>query len=141
MAHPDLDTVLNALLPFAQQMLDKHGEFHPFGASMTVSGDVSLTAGMPESETADSAIVIEMLTSAFRQQARNELIRATGICFDSRVVPPGASEKVDAICSRLEHLNGETAEVFLPYTKGWLGRLKYGNLFASKGDAQIFGRH
>ena len=97
MAHPDLDTVLNALLPFAQQMLVKHGEFHPFGASMTVSGEVSLAAGMPETEKAESMTVIEMLTSAFRQQATDGLIRATGICFDARVVPPSASEKVDAI--------------------------------------------
>jgi len=141
MAHPDLDTVLNALLPFAQQMLVKHGEFHPFGASMTVSGEVSLAAGMPETEKSESTTVIETLTFGFRQQATDGLIRAMGICFDSRVVPPGASEKVDAICSRLEHMNGESAEVFLTYKKGWFGRVKYGSLFASKGDSQIFGQH
>lgn len=27
MAHPDLNQLLNALLPFAQEMLAKHGEF------------------------------------------------------------------------------------------------------------------
>ena len=26
MAHPDLEELLNALLPFAQEMLSKHGE-------------------------------------------------------------------------------------------------------------------
>jgi membrane protease YdiL (CAAX protease family) len=30
MAHQDLNELLNALLPFAQQMLEKHGEFFPF---------------------------------------------------------------------------------------------------------------
>jgi hypothetical protein len=79
MAHPDLDTVLNALLPFAQQMLVRHGEFHPFGASMTVSGEVSLAAGITETEKAESMTVIEMLTSAFRQQATDGLIRATSV--------------------------------------------------------------
>ncbi len=34
MAHPDLDELLNALLPFAQQMLTKRGEFFPFGTGM-----------------------------------------------------------------------------------------------------------
>jgi hypothetical protein len=139
MAHPDLDTVLNALLPFAQQMLAKHGEFHPFGASMRVSGEVSLAAGMPETNKPESTAVIEMLTSAFKQQAKDGLIRATGVCFDSRVLPPGASEKVEAICCRLEHMNGESAEVFLPDKTGWFGRVKYGSLLASKGDSQIFG--
>jgi len=40
MAHPDLDQLLNAVLPFAQQMLSKHGEFFPFGASMTIDGEI-----------------------------------------------------------------------------------------------------
>jgi hypothetical protein len=29
MAHPDLDKLLNAMLPFGTQMLEKHGEFFP----------------------------------------------------------------------------------------------------------------
>jgi hypothetical protein len=138
MAHADLDAVLNALLPFAQQMLTKRGQFHPFGASMTVSGEVSLAAGLPESERVDSTKIIEMLTSIFKQQATDGSIRAAGICFDVRVIPPGGSQKVDAICNRLEHMNGETAEVFLPYKKGWFGRVSYGSMFASKGDSYIF---
>jgi hypothetical protein len=40
MAHPELDELLDTLLPFAQQMLQKHGEFFPFGAAMTSSGEI-----------------------------------------------------------------------------------------------------
>lgn len=34
MAHPDLDTLVNQLFWFAQEMLAKRGAFHPFGASI-----------------------------------------------------------------------------------------------------------
>ncbi|MEA2711218.1 MAG: hypothetical protein QOF78_3819 [Phycisphaerales bacterium] len=46
MANPDLDELLNALIPFAQQMLAEHGEFFPFGASMDAKGESSVRAGI-----------------------------------------------------------------------------------------------
>jgi hypothetical protein len=44
MAHPDLDELLNALLPFAQQLLSKHGEFYPFRSAMTTDGEIEAAA-------------------------------------------------------------------------------------------------
>ena len=43
MAHPDLDKLLNVILPLAQQMLGKHGEYYPFGSSMTTEGQINPT--------------------------------------------------------------------------------------------------
>ena len=42
MAHPELDALFNTLFPFAQTqtMLREHGEFYPFGALMTSSGEI-----------------------------------------------------------------------------------------------------
>ena len=37
-ARPDLDALMSALLPFAQRMLSKHGEFYPFGAAIDREG-------------------------------------------------------------------------------------------------------
>ena len=42
MAHPDLDQLLNVALEFAKKMLNQHGEFYPFGASMRPDGTVSM---------------------------------------------------------------------------------------------------
>jgi hypothetical protein len=39
LAHEDLNELLNALLPFAQEMLTKHGEFFPFGVSIAAGGE------------------------------------------------------------------------------------------------------
>jgi hypothetical protein len=81
---PDLDAVLNALLPFAQQMLAKHGEFFPFGASMSAEGEVAAVAAEP-GEAMSAAAVIEMLEKGFRETATAGGIRAAGICYDARL--------------------------------------------------------
>ena len=72
MSRPDLDALLNALLPFAKQMLAKHGEFHPFGASMNNDGEISMTAGYTGDEHPEASEVIELLEQALRDAARRE---------------------------------------------------------------------
>ena len=138
MSRPDLDALLNSLLPFAQQMIQKGGSFIPFGASLSATGEVAAVMGDVGKETPDSEEVIDFLTSTFRRQAAEARIKASGVCLDVRTIPPGQSEKTDAILARLEHQDGETIEVYLPYRKGLLGRVKYGELFATPGTPQVF---
>ncbi|MFI5456577.1 MAG: hypothetical protein ACHRXM_14105 [Isosphaerales bacterium] len=78
------------------------------------------------------------MTQAFRQQAAAGEIRAVGICHDVRTIPPGQTEKTDAICLGLEHQTGQCISVFLPYKKGWFSKVQYCALFATKRDAQFF---
>jgi hypothetical protein len=40
MAHPDLNQLLNSLLPFAERTLAEHGEFFPFGTAMKPDGEI-----------------------------------------------------------------------------------------------------
>ena len=138
MAHPDLDELLNALLPFAQQTLDRYGEFLPFGASIDSLGEIRLAAGHTEDERPPSQEVIDLLVEGFRQAAGRNELRAAGICLDVRVVDPNG-EKTDAVCARLEHESGETIEVYLPYRKPRRGKIKYGDIFAAAGSRAIFG--
>ena len=139
LAHPDLNELVNALIPFAQQMLAQRGEFVPFGAKMSAAGEVSAVAGYTGSERAPSQEVIDLLAQGCREQARRGELRATGICFDVRIVLENQTEKTDAICARLEHQTGEAVDVFLPYRKGWFGRIVYGDVIASPGKVSIFG--
>ena len=138
MPHPDLEELLNALLPFAQEMLAKHGEFYPFGAAIDISGEIAAQAAEPGGENPDSNEVIAMLVAGMREEANRGEIRAAGICYDARVVPPGKTEKTDAIACRLEHASGEAIVTFVPYRKGFMGRYKYDELFASAGEQAIF---
>jgi hypothetical protein len=140
MAHPDLDALLNPLLTFARQMLSKQGTFFPFGASMKSDGQIAMAAGQTGDERPDPVAVIELLVTGFQEQAATRVIRAAGVCIDMRVVPPGASEKTDAICAQLEHSEGQCVDVYLPYKKGWLGRFKFGEVFASPRDGRIFAK-
>jgi len=137
-AHPDLDQLFNEALPFAQEMLAKHGEFYPFAVSMTSEGEVVHVGADTGDDNPSSPEVIDLLAGGLREQANRRGIRAAALCVDVRTIPPGETEKRDAICARLEHANGETVDVFVPYRKGWLGKPKYGDLFAAQGEHHIF---
>jgi hypothetical protein len=93
MAHPDLDQLLNSLIPFAQQMLSKRGEFFPFGSAMTTDGKIEAHAAYDGNEQPPSQQLIDLLTQGFRQQASSRRIRAAAICYDVRTIPPGQTDR------------------------------------------------
>jgi len=138
MANPDLEELLNFLVPFAQEQLSKHGEFYPFAASVAQDGQVQPSMAYDGEEQPETQEVIDLLVQGLRGEAAAGRIRASGICLDIRTIPPGSKEKTDAICVRLEHESGEAVHIALPYKKGLLGKYKYGELFATAGDPEIF---
>ena len=97
-----------------------------------------LAATFEGEEHPPSQKIIDLLTQAFRQQAAAGQLRAAGICYDIRTIPPGQSEKSDAICMSLEHQNGEAADVCLPYKKGWFGKITYGEIFGAARIREFF---
>ena len=103
MAHADLELLLDVALPFAQKMLKKHGEYFPYGNSMSMTGEIKDVGAFDGDEHPASADVIAMLRNAFQSQAKNGEIRASSICYDSRVIPPGSASKSDAIALALDH--------------------------------------
>jgi hypothetical protein len=138
MAHADLDRLLNVALEFAQKMLKDRGEFYPFGSSMDLNGKITMDGATTGQEHPPSQELLDILSGSFAKRAEVGELRAAAICADVRVVPPGAEKKTDAISVGLEHATGEAVTVFLPYQKGWLGRVRYGTLFASARDRQFF---
>ena len=138
MAHPDFDTLLNALAPFAKQMLAEHGEFYPFGATVAADVQVAAHAGYEGSEHPETEAVIALLTAALRQQAAGGDVRAAGLCKDVRTIAPGQTRKTDALCFKLEHQSGEALTVFIPYKKGFFGGYKYAEMFTSAHAPEFF---
>lgn len=138
MPHADLEKLLDATLPFGQQMIAKHGEFFPYGAVINSKGEVELRAASDGTEQPASEKLIELMTQAFRAETTAGKIRAACICSDVRVIPPGQTEKTDAICAELEHESGEFLSVFMPYKKGWFGKKRFGDIFAVKREARFF---
>ena len=135
-AKEDFNALLETLMPFAEEMLKKHGEFFPFGAAVNTAGEVSGHATYDGNETPSSEEVIAGLVQAFQTDARGGAIRATGICYDGRIVQDG--KKVDAVIIGLEHVSGCASKTCVPYSKGLFGKYRFGDLVASFDEPKIF---
>lgn len=138
MANPDITALLDTLIPFAERMLSKHGEFLPFGAKVTADGDVTSVAAYDGEDAPQSQQLIDMMTEGIKRQALAGEIRAAAICYDVRTTPPGTSETTDAICVVLEQRTGEAVTVYVPYKKTLFGKYKLGEAFASPRTLQFF---
>jgi len=134
----DLDVLLNESLPFAKHLLEKNGEFYPFGVSMGIKGDSRHCAGYDGKEFPPSDALIDLIERGLGQEAKMGQIRAACICMDVRVLRQSETEKVDAIKMVFEHLTGDAVEVFLPYERGSAGNIEYGEMFAQKRVPTIF---
>jgi len=135
-AKQDYNALLDALMPFAEQMLKQHGEFFPFGAAINPAGEVTAHATYDGTETPPSEEVIALLVRGFQAGAREGKIRAAGICYDGRIIQDG--KKVDAVILALEHSSGNATKTCVPYKKGFFGKYSFGQLIASLEEPKIF---
>ena len=138
MTHPDLQALIDSLLPFAQSLLSKHGDFHPFGAIMASDGGVQWIAAATGEESPSGQIPIDMTTESIKAMAAAEEVRAATICYDARTIPPGATAKADVIAFSLECLLGESIGAFLPHESGDDGEIEYGEMFVTQKARQFF---
>jgi hypothetical protein len=68
-AQDDLDSLLNSSLPLARQMLEKHGEFFPFGAAISLNGETRMVVGDPgQGERPESDDVIATVLEGFTRR-------------------------------------------------------------------------
>ena len=138
MAHPDLNALKDALLPLAKRMLATYGEFFPYGAFMRPNGEIVDCGVQDRDEHPPSEKLLHVLTREFRRRAVNKEIRAAGICCDVKVSRPGSDVKTDAIQFRLEHVNGEAVDVFIPYKLVSVGKIEFEEMFATARDREVF---
>lgn len=136
----EMDALVDVLLRFAQEMLDKHGEFYPYAAALDSSGELQMVAADPGEEQPDSSELIELLYEGLMRQASAGEIRGAGVCADVRVSPPDSPDMSDAIKVAIEHASSDPVEVFLPYVKRRFRGAQYGELFAQPGTARVFSR-
>lgn len=136
----EMDSILDMLLPFAQQQLEKHGEFFPFAASIDSSGALAMVAVDLDDKHSASSDVVDSLYEALARSAANSEIRAAGICADVRITPPGSGAETDAIRTSIEHAESDPVEVLMPYAKRRMRGFEFGDLFAQAGTPRIFAR-
>jgi hypothetical protein len=134
-AQQDLDGLLDAALGFAQQQLDRRGEFFPYAAAIGTDGAAEMIAARPDphDEHPRSADVIEACVAALVSQ--RDHIRAGAVVADVHLPELGG----DAIRVELEHSDGHALTVVLPYAKKRLRKgIEYGQLRAQAGRRRIW---
>lgn len=136
-AKAQCEMLLNATLPFAERMLAEFGEFIPFGAKLSPEGEIISVSGHTGEEHPRSQDVIDLLRSAFVEEADAGDIIATAIAYDVRVPPPGRSEPADAVAIALDHRDSYSVEVFFPYTIDG-GHATFNAAFAFAGKTKVF---
>jgi hypothetical protein len=124
-AQDDLDGLLDLTLPFAQEMLGTRGGFFPYGASVSIDGVTQLVAGDPgQGENPRSEDVISVIVNGFTSD--RDGLRAVAVVTDVRLTD------YDAIRVELEHRDGQSIEVLLPYDNTRVGEgVEFGALAAA----------
>jgi len=112
----------------AEQHLADHGEFYPFAAAVTKTGETSLVSAYWGDEHPASGEVIKRLTTALRQDAENGAYRAVAICFDGTTRDTQTGEKGDAIFVNLDHVDGTATQEALPYERRSDGTYQFDDL-------------
>jgi hypothetical protein len=127
----DLDGLVNAALPFAQQMLDEKGEFYPYAVALSDEGETQMVMGWGGGEQPTSAAMVETLVAGLRGD--RDSLRAAALVANVRTT--GA----DSVQVELEHRDGHVIVVQLPYKKKRFGRgIEYGSLGAGTGSQRIW---
>lgn len=142
MARDDINAILNQVLPFAQQCLQRDGEFFPFAARMDENGDIIAIAANEtegEGEEPSAQDVIDMLTQMLVEAGGEEHPpRAMAICFEATVSHEQNPTPHEAICVQIEDVDGEALLVSLPYTRSEDGSVSCGELAASPTELRFF---
>lgn len=135
---PDLTSLSRHLLPFAQQMLRRYGEFYPFAATMDANGAIAAAEAYPSGDDhPESQRVLDLLIDGLTLDAETGRIRAAGVCVDVLTIPAGETAKRDAICLKLAQVNGETFDVYVPYSRRWLRGVHYDDAYALAGTLTL----
>ena len=136
-----LESLIGAALPFAETMLRTHGEYFPFGATMDAKGKITSVGAAPGGEHPPSTEVIALLKGAYRSQGASGKIIACALVYDVRTIPPGATEKTDAVAIDLNHRDGMSVTMYYPYHIDSDKNVVFGVAFAVKGPEDIFQRN
>jgi hypothetical protein len=126
------------MFEFAQQLLERQGEFNPFAMTMGMNGEIEIFVGDIGKRLPTGIELATFLLGAMRARAKQGDLRAWGTCLNVSARLPGYTGKVDAICCQLEHASARPVQIFVPFRKNQLGRLEYDKPVALPGQPSAF---
>jgi hypothetical protein len=133
MKRADLDPLFEESVMVAQRLLEKNGEFFPFGMVLTARGEIEYAEGWTGEERPPSKDVIDLLGKGFKRGAASGEYLATALTADVRL----SERDMDAIRVTLEHRDGTAIHCFVPYSRS-LGKLEYREVFATAAEPTTF---
>lgn len=136
-AKSECEALLQALVPFAEEMLVKHGAFLPFGGVVDNSGAIVHVAAWDGNDQPTPMQLIQRHREIFRAGGKAGNFRATGLVCDVRITHPDTGEATDAIHVFLDHRDNYSIEVVFPYRLDGI-ELEVSEPFAQEGEANIF---
>ena len=138
MAEPreEIEQLLRYLLPFAEERLNRDGEFRPYAAMVAADGSLK-SVSSPVDEEPDVGELLLTLHAELRERAAEGAIRASGIAADVTLTDPDSGEETDAVQLELDHVDTDPVDVYVPYTSGDEG-ITFGELVAAAGQAPVF---
>lgn len=134
----DFSKLSRVLTEFAQELLQKQGEFYPFAATMDNDGAVNMLSADISVEHPTTTELLTFLSQALRVKAMQGGLRACGVCLNVGARLPGYANKVDAICCQLEATAAQSVQIFVPFHRDGQGRFEFDKPVALPGQASIF---
>jgi hypothetical protein len=132
MKDPDFLRLLEYSLNLAKTQLAKEGDYVPFAATIAQGGILEPLVTAEDLETPTPEARIASYLEAWPKLARDGRASAVAICFDSGFSPDQSPRPaVDEITVILDHVEGESVTVYLPYRfRSFLG-IKFGKTRAA----------
>ena len=121
-AQDHFDTIINALLPLALEMITRSGTFLPFGGFINKDDDFEQLT-VEHNGSVEPKDLVTMFRRVLEQGAKQDGYKAFGICAHMRAALPGQSEKQDLVVTSMEDESGIAVDSYLPYEKNADGEI------------------
>lgn len=135
MINPDLERLLNDLVPFAERSLSDHGWFDPYGGTITVDTALEHVSVEGDDESTAEELFNTLLVD-LRRGAHEGVYVATAIFSDVQITVGG--NELSAINVSLEHICGICLEVTIPYRQNGEAVIEFGETVATIASPRVF---
>jgi hypothetical protein len=133
----DFEVLINIFFPFAEELLRKYGEFHPFAGAINNAGEVVSVGEYNSDVHVDSQQLVTHLKESLKTGREN--YKAGTVFYDVRTRDHESGNTTDAIAVFVEHKEGKTAyEFFYPYQLHGKEEITMQDSFGNALEKQIF---